>query len=727
MIHVREVDGGELVRGLVVVVVQVEARDCLRDDALASEGDVVGAQEESFGGAGILDQGSAVAGEGWAEVGPAIASEPEVSGRDGGIGPADHFKLEVGDDRGEIDGWMGEEGTIAEAANLLGAEEREDHGAAKTWAGGEEAGEGEHGGGSGGVVIGAVIDEVGIGFGRVRSGYAEVIEVGGEQDDFSGGRSREDSDGVPGVGAGHVFKVLETLLQAIRKRGGEWALLKEGSVMASGSKAKCLKARGCVEGGEVFVAGAGAAATEFIGGQEGEVGSKIEVDCSILGRDVRSGWGVEGESDRRPERVRERECDGEPQVSWGAHGRDYRGTAEGVLERMKCEATGMNQTPATRLGKMFARLLLGVGLMTVVGCAGFFVKPTSSGSGTGTGTLTPTQAGDWVYVANAAAMTVTGYAVGTSTLSSRTGSPYSLGYIPTAAVVARTNTFLYVAGPGAVYVYAIASDGSLSASSSGAGVAIATVLSLAVSPDGKWLFGLDATTQTLDEWSINATTGALTTQSGATYTVTSGVVQPRSLKVSPDGNYVFAALGTGGDLVFSLTTSTGVVTVSQELATGSTLTSDNAVAVNSTSSVVYVARSGLNGGVAAYSIGTAGVLNALTGSPFAAGSGPFALTFSGTGTYLYVANRTDGTISGFKVASGGALTALSGSPYAAGTLVSSLATDNTGAYVVAGNFGGTPDVGLYTISSTTQGALISAATVPSGTTASGALAVATSY
>jgi hypothetical protein len=47
-------------------------------------------------------------------------------------------------------------------------------------------------------------------------------------------------------------------------------------------------------------------------------------------------------------------------------------------------------------------------------------------------------------------------------------------------------------------MYTIGSNGSLSSASTGAGVAIATVLALAVSPDGQWLFGLDATTQTLD-------------------------------------------------------------------------------------------------------------------------------------------------------------------------------------------------------------------------------------
>ena len=375
-----------------------------------------------------------------------------------------------------------------------------------------------------------------------------------------------------------------------------------------------------------------------------------------------------------------------------------------------------------------ASLMVLAALQVVSGCSGFFSKPSSTSSGgTGSGTVTPTQSGDWMYVANAAALTATGFQVGTGgTLTALSGSPYTLGYIPTAAVVARSNTLLYVAALGAIYVYTIAGNGSLTASATGADVAIATVGALAVSPDGQWLFGLDANTQRLDEWAINASTGALTSQTGATYSVTSGAVQPSSLQVAPSGNYIFGALGPGGDVVFSLTTSNGAVSLAQTLATGSTTTNDNAVLVNSASSILYVARSGTYGGVAAFTIGSQGVLNSISGSPFAAGGGTYALAVDGTGDYLYAANRTSGTISGYAIGTTGGLTALSGSPFAAGTGTSSLATDNTGAYLMATNTGGTPDAAIYSINSTT-GNLASVATVPSGTTAAGAIAVAASH
>ena len=132
---------------------------------------------------GIGDEVGAVAGEFGAEVGALEAGEPEGAGGDGGIGAADHLELEIGDDAGERDGRMREEGAVAEAPDLLRAEEGEDDGAARAWAGGEDVGEGEDGGGAGGVVVGAVVDGVS---GCVCGADAEVVEMGGEQDDLRG-------------------------------------------------------------------------------------------------------------------------------------------------------------------------------------------------------------------------------------------------------------------------------------------------------------------------------------------------------------------------------------------------------------------------------------------------------------------------------------------------------------------------------------------------------------
>ena len=88
-----------------------------------------------------------------------------------------------------------------------------------------------------------------------------------------------------------------------------------------------------------------------------------------------------------------------------------------------------------------------------------------------------------------------------------------------------------------------------------------------------------------------------------------------------------------------------------------------------------------------------GVLGAVAGSPFAAGTGTFDIQLDSTGTYVYAANRGDGTISGFTIVPGttaGALklTPLSGSPYVSGIGVQSLGFDSTGKYLLAAAVGG---------------------------------------
>jgi 6-phosphogluconolactonase (cycloisomerase 2 family) len=361
-------------------------------------------------------------------------------------------------------------------------------------------------------------------------------------------------------------------------------------------------------------------------------------------------------------------------------------------------------------------------LPALAGCNGFFVPETSTGGGGGGGSTTTSR----VYVANSLTNNVAGFAVGTNTLTAVTNSPLAVGYTPVAMVTTPNNAFLYVAGPGAIYLYTINSDGSLNTPSQGAAVAIVNVAALDVSPDGNWLFGLDATTPQVDEFQINQSTGVLTLQTAAPYTITNAAVVPRAIKVSPNGALVFAAVGTGGDVVFTLNTSTGALVSSQVLSLGTT-SSDNALAIDSNSAFLYIARSGTNGGLAVYTIGAAGALQQITGSPFATGAQPFSVVLDTTGKYVYVANRSDGTISAFSIGTGSALTALSGSPYASGLQVSSLGVDRTGKYLLAAASGGSADLTMYSFDTVVPGKLNLAATTTTGTDPTGAVALAMSH
>jgi 6-phosphogluconolactonase len=256
---------------------------------------------------------------------------------------------------------------------------------------------------------------------------------------------------------------------------------------------------------------------------------------------------------------------------------------------------------------------------------------------------------------------------------------------------------------------------------------------MAVSPDGQWLIVLDGTTQQLDIFQINASTGALTSvTSPATYSINSGTWQPSDLRISPDGTLIFAALGTAGDVVFTFNTTTGVATSSQGLATGNTATGDFGLAVSPKTTYLYIARSGTNGGVAVYSIGSGGALTPVTGTPFATGSGTFSVALDNTGTYVYAANRTDGTVSGYTIVPGAttaalSLTPLNGSPYASGSGVQALGADSTGKYLLAAAVSGSPDLTMYSFDIAVPGKLDPATSVATGVDPAGAVALALTH
>jgi len=372
---------------------------------------------------------------------------------------------------------------------------------------------------------------------------------------------------------------------------------------------------------------------------------------------------------------------------------------------------------------------LAVGVATLVqlalltGCGGFFPPLTTT-------TGTTSSVGNFAYVANSTTSTISAFVVGTNALTAVSGAPYSFPVSPTAMAVTPSDSYLYVAGNGGIYGYSInTSTGALTAVSSGGVLAITTLapVSLDVSPDGNWLFALNGDGQTFNEYQITASTGALSLLASTPYTaLNKATVVPQMIRVAPNGAYVFVALGTGGDLVFTLTTSTGALsTTYQQLATGSTSTSDNALAIDSGTTYAYIARSGTGGGLMVYSIGTNGALTPVTGSPFATGNGPFSVLLDSTGKYVYVANRTDANISGFSIGTGAVLTALSGSPYASGSLVTSLARDKSGSYVLAAASGGSPDLTMYSFDTTTLGKLDSVATTTTGTDPTGASVVVT--
>lgn len=357
----------------------------------------------------------------------------------------------------------------------------------------------------------------------------------------------------------------------------------------------------------------------------------------------------------------------------------------------------------------------------LTGC-GFFPDTTT----TSTTTTPSSSTADYVYAANQSTNTLSGFSIGTATLTSIGSVALPAGLIPTSVAVTRPNTFVYVGGVGAISCFSIGTGGALAAVTAGGATALASFVSLDTSPDGRWLVALDSLTTTIYIYGINTSTGALTLNATPAYAAPgAGPAAPRSVRVSPNGAFVAVALGTGGDLVFPFTTSTGVLGASNNLAIASAYT-DNAVAFDTTSAYLLVARASSGGsGIAAYSVNGFGGLTG-TQALAASGNAPYALVQDSTGAYVYAANRGDATISGYSFAAG-TLTPLASSPYASGSFVTALARDNSGKYLLAAASGGSPDLTLYSFDAATPGKLDAVATAASGTDPATSVALATTH
>jgi 6-phosphogluconolactonase (cycloisomerase 2 family) len=85
-----------------------------------------------------------------------------------------------------------------------------------------------------------------------------------------------------------------------------------------------------------------------------------------------------------------------------------------------------------------------------------------------------------------------------------------------------------------------------------------------------------------------------------------------------------------------------------------------------------------------FTIGSGGVLSAVSGSPFKAGVQPSAIAIDGTGKYIYATDYSANTVLGFSISSG-VLTTLSGSPYAAGNAPSAIVVDPAYNYAYVAN------------------------------------------
>ncbi len=374
-------------------------------------------------------------------------------------------------------------------------------------------------------------------------------------------------------------------------------------------------------------------------------------------------------------------------------------------------------------------MTLSVASLGLAGCGNFFQCekascPTTTGTGSGSGTPTPAS-GDYAYVANSSAGTtyLSEFVIGSSALTSL--GTIQLGYIPVALAVAPSDAFLYVASvPGAttpgVYLYAIGSTGALTTANGGNALAIDTVSSMAISPDGKWMFTVNVDGVTMSEYAVNTSTGKLTLDATlnligtpCNLSAAAPVSQSCSVTVAQSGGYVVASLGISGEIVYPYNstngiTGSGVYSISSDYSTSNPV-GDFSAAVNGTN-YAYVAQTN---SLAAYGLLSSGDYSIIGTAPYPSGSAPRSIVLNPAGTFVFTANEAASTISGFSVVSGGGLTAVTGSPTPGPANGSAISVDNTGGYLMDVGYDANTGIRLYTISSV--GVLTQVAQVGSGT------------
>ena len=375
------------------------------------------------------------------------------------------------------------------------------------------------------------------------------------------------------------------------------------------------------------------------------------------------------------------------------------------------------------LRRSFHVLLSGIAIvfMAVVvpgttGCRGFFTPACTTNCGGGTYS-------SYAYVANASIGTIEGFPIPTAAFTSLTGATTTLGATPSAIAATPKGTFLYVATfQGSVVVYSIGTNGALTLGNSGAPVAstLITPVSMAVDSSGSWLFVVCNQSAQLLIFQINSSTGALTQSAQGTVALSTG--SPTQVYFTPNNQYVYIGLGTGGTDGFVFNSSTGAVSGQVHLAPrpGSGA-ADNAIAADNNSAYLFVGET--VSGLRVLTIGTGGALTEVTGSPFATQLGPKSIVVDPTNTYVYVANSNANVISGYTLETGGTLTPLSSSPFNTGSAPYAMSLDSTGKYLFVISNGGSPDLQVFSFDTTTGGKLDSVVSTATGTDPAGAVSL----
>ncbi len=234
---------------------------------------------------------------------------------------------------------------------------------------------------------------------------------------------------------------------------------------------------------------------------------------------------------------------------------------------------------------------------------------------------------------------------------------------------------------------------------------------VAVHPSGKFFYTINGLSNNVSAYTLSST-GLATAVTGSPFLLTSAT-GPTAVAVSPDGQFLFVSNDGGipnNISVFSINQTSGVLTeISGSPFTLGSASGPTAIAVHPSGNLLFVTNNtnnpSLQGTLSVFIVQSTGFLNPV-GFPLPLLRDPQALALNATGTVVYVANKGDNKISTFSVDQNTGVLVPIGTPFLTGTAPSSLAVGPGGQFLYVANSGGTTNISWIPIDPV-SGALIS--------------------
>lgn len=272
-------------------------------------------------------------------------------------------------------------------------------------------------------------------------------------------------------------------------------------------------------------------------------------------------------------------------------------------------------------------------------------------------------------------------------LSNVTGSPFLTGKGPADVVVDPANKFAYVLNQteATISQFKINGDRSLTEVMPRTSTGV-TPSAEVMDKAGTFLYVTNSGSQgSVSVYSIDGSTGSLQQMGQSSPTG----LAPTKLALAPSGNFLYV-INQNSNSVSIYSVASGVLTaVGPQFDVGQAPTG---LAINPAGTFLYLtfeAANQFNG----YAIDPAtGSLSPISTVPFAAGNAPVGVTIDPSGKYLYIANSHDDTVSGFTLdATTGTPTqirstsSMAGSPWKAGNQPVVFSMDPSGMFLFVAN------------------------------------------